>query len=292
VSWQTREAEERVGPLGLSVLDARRAGADGSGRTVLMLHGIGSHGASWRPVLDHLTGVDRVVCPDLRGHGRSDWSRDGYWLHDYATDARLLVDRLGIDQVCLVGHSLGAQVAMLLAPMLGGRLAGAVLMDTGPDPRGLRPGPDAGRPLHGRPGFTTEDELKESLRAKHPYFDDEQLAIRARSLYRMNWAGLLIPRTDPEVFWLLDAPGGREVDDVWSALRAVEAPVLVLRAAGRSQLDAETAGRMVRALPDGRLAEVELGHHLHYEDPVRTAAVLDAFHADLDAGRTRTGAPR
>ncbi|GAA1866891.1 alpha/beta fold hydrolase [Pseudonocardia ailaonensis] len=282
MSWALEERRVRVGRLGLNVLDARREGTDG-GRTLLMLHGMGAHGDAWRPVLRDLQGVDRVLCPDHRGHGRSDWSRDGYWLRDYAADARGLLDELGIGEVGVVGHSLGARVAMVLAPQLDGRLTSLALLDTGPEVSraAAQQALAQGTAKQTTPGYGSEEKLTAALRAEHPDFADEQIDIRARLLYRLNWADKLVLRGDPEVYWLLGRAGLAEVDDMWAGLRATKAPALVLRATKSFLLDAELGGRMVEALPQGRYTELELGHFMHYEDPALIARTLNAFRADL-----------
>jgi pimeloyl-ACP methyl ester carboxylesterase len=282
MTWSVQERDVRVGRLGLHLLDARRDGA-GDGRTALLLHGMGAHGNAWRPVLRDLEGFDRVLCPDHRGHGHSDWSRDGYWLHDYATDARELLDELGVDGVSVVGHSLGARVAMVLAPMLGDRLGSVALLDTGPEvSRSAALQAQAQGASKQQAGYGSEEKLMAALRAEHPDFADEQLEIRAKSLYRLNWANRLVPRGDPEVFWLLGRAGLAEVDDMWAGLRETKAPALVLRATKSFLLDEELGRRMVEALPDGRYQELELGHFMHYEDPALIARTLNAFHTGVD----------
>jgi pimeloyl-ACP methyl ester carboxylesterase len=281
VEWRLEERKPRVGPLGLHLIDAQRADAQGDGRTLLMLHGLGSHGDSWLPVIPELEGVDRVICPDHRGHGHSDWSRDGYWLHDYANDVRGLLDQLGVEEVGVVGHSLGARVAMLLAPMLGERLTSLALLDAAPNAVPTmddQAAVDVSAP-HRILALDSEEQLMTFLRAKHPDFADEQLEIRARSLYRLNWAGMLIPRTDPEVYWLLGREGLREVEEAWEGLRTTKSRTLVLRAAGSAYLDEELGRRMVDALTDGTYQEVPLTHFMHYQDPALVAAVLNDFHA-------------
>lgn len=285
MTWRLKGHEVRVGLLGLHVIDARRENAVGGGQTLLMLHGLGAHGHAWRPVIPALEGVDRVICPDQRGHGQSDWSRDGYWLHDYATDARFLLDQLGVDEVAVVGHSLGARVAMVLAPMLAERLSSLALLDTGPEvsPSAARQALGQGSLNRRRPGFDSDEKLMEFLRAEHPDFTEEQLRIRARSLYRLNWAGMLVPRTDPEVDWLLGEVGEREVQDAWAGLRATKAPTLVLRGTASQQLDEELSRRMVEALPNGRGQALALGHSMHYAAPTLVAETLNAFHARVDA---------
>ena len=86
---------------------------------VVLLHGLGVGGlvfqAFARRLLPHLA----AVAPDLRGHGQSDAPPTGYALADYAADLIELVPDDG--QGLVVGHSLGALVAVALAELLGWR---------------------------------------------------------------------------------------------------------------------------------------------------------------------------
>jgi pimeloyl-ACP methyl ester carboxylesterase len=91
--WAVSESAFAAGGVRLHYLDARRRDADQDGRLTLMLHGMTSHGDAWRPIVGRLSAPTRCVCPDLRGHGQSDWTSEGYWLADYAADLVALVGR-------------------------------------------------------------------------------------------------------------------------------------------------------------------------------------------------------
>jgi pimeloyl-ACP methyl ester carboxylesterase len=60
-----------------------------------------------------LKGV-RVVALDFRGHGLSEY-RDSYGYADYEDDLLWLLDRLGLDDVTVAGHSLGGYIGLLAA---------------------------------------------------------------------------------------------------------------------------------------------------------------------------------
>ncbi|MCC6792753.1 MAG: alpha/beta fold hydrolase, partial [Thermomicrobiales bacterium] len=63
----------RVGQIALAVAEY-----PGDGPPLLLLHGIGSSGASWWPVIDSLAERFRLFVPDWRGHGASDRPDAGY----------------------------------------------------------------------------------------------------------------------------------------------------------------------------------------------------------------------
>lgn len=90
--------------------------------TVLLLHGSGATGAVWAPVLDRVRGL-RWIVVDLPGHGRSEWL-PSYHHRDYAA---AVGSALGVSEIDLVvGHSLGALVALTLADGTHGVQVGAV----------------------------------------------------------------------------------------------------------------------------------------------------------------------
>jgi pimeloyl-ACP methyl ester carboxylesterase len=87
----------------------------GSGPALLLIHGIGDNSMAWQPVHSKLARRFTVIAPDLLGHGQSDKPRADYSVAAYANGMRDLLSVLGVDQVTVVGHSLGGGVAMQFA---------------------------------------------------------------------------------------------------------------------------------------------------------------------------------
>ncbi len=88
----------------------------GRGPNLLLLHGLGASGFSWRQNLGPLARHFRVLAPDLPPHGRSPAPVDG----DYTVAGQVraimeFLDRRGIEQAALAGNSLGGGLALLLA---------------------------------------------------------------------------------------------------------------------------------------------------------------------------------
>lgn len=100
------------------------AGSRGAGEPLVLLHGFPTSGHLWSSVIPHLPGGHRVVVVDLLGFGRSD--RPG--AHDVSLGAHAdrviaLLDALGIDVACVVGHELGAAIALAAALRHGPRVS-------------------------------------------------------------------------------------------------------------------------------------------------------------------------
>lgn len=86
----------------------------GTGQPVLLLHGWPEHWWAWRKVIALLAGDHRVICPDMRGFGRSEAPRRGYSTAQLATDVIALMDELGIERAVVVGHDVGGRIAFHL----------------------------------------------------------------------------------------------------------------------------------------------------------------------------------
>ncbi len=87
---------------------------DADAPPMVLLHGLGASGADWEVVAAAFARDYRLIAPDLRGHGASDWP--GVYSYELMRDdVSALLDALGLDDVVLVGHSMAAVVAWLLA---------------------------------------------------------------------------------------------------------------------------------------------------------------------------------
>ena len=83
---------------------------------MVLVHGIHDHCRTWDDLVAHFAQDYRVLAPDLRGHGDSEWLRgSGYTYLDYVYDLHQLIAHTEVAPVTLVGHSLGGAVAALFA---------------------------------------------------------------------------------------------------------------------------------------------------------------------------------
>lgn len=103
---------------------------DAPAGTVLAIHGITATHRSWAHLPPELPGV-RVVAPDLRGRGRSNGLGGPYGMARHADDVAALLAALDIGSAAVVGHSMGAFVAVVLAHRHPEMVAELVLVDGG-----------------------------------------------------------------------------------------------------------------------------------------------------------------
>lgn len=120
--------------------------------------------------------------PDLRGHGVSDWP-GSYTIEQLTSDLAAFLDALGLEQVTLGGHSIGAPPAYLYAARHPDRVTRLVLEDPAPPwPRALRAVARPAGPL----SFDWEPT------ALSNDFTDPQVSSWRNSLRRVQAPALLI----------------------------------------------------------------------------------------------------
>lgn len=104
--------------------------AAAAGPAVVLVHGLASNLTRWSEFVEHSVLPMRhdLIRVDLRGHGDSP-TRGAIGLECWADDLAALLDQEGHAQALVVGHSLGAQVALQFALRHPQRAAGLVLID-------------------------------------------------------------------------------------------------------------------------------------------------------------------
>ena len=97
----------------------------GRGPAVLFVHGLLGSNRTWAALIESIASENRVIAPDLFGHGASAKPTGDYSLSAHAATLRDLLDHLGIETVTLVGHSLGGGIAMQFSYLFPDRVAAA-----------------------------------------------------------------------------------------------------------------------------------------------------------------------
>ncbi len=254
----------------------------GDGPTLLLMHGLTRNSADFEPLVEHLAPRYRLVVPDQRGRGLSDYDSDpeNYRPDVYAADMFALLDGLGIARVGLVGTSMGGLIAMVMAVTQPDRVAGIVLNDVGPqiEAAGLAriqgyvgPMQDAASwkeaaarcaavNAEALPDFGPQDWLAFARRTCCPA-PEGHIRFAYDPAIAQSTQGAQ-PATLPPDLWPL-----------WDALAAV--PVLVLRGAHSDLLAAATVTRMAKQ-HSGPFTAVDVpgrGHAPILDEPAALSAI-------------------
>ena len=130
---KVRNFEAQGQPLVQAYMDVQpeTVGAGGQRPTLLLLHGKNFSGAYWADTIAALTAEGyRVVVPDQVGFGKSSKPRRFQWsFQELATHTAGLLDALGIENVVVVGHSMGGMLATRFALMYAERVERLVLVN-------------------------------------------------------------------------------------------------------------------------------------------------------------------
>ncbi|MFN3892541.1 MAG: alpha/beta fold hydrolase [Beijerinckiaceae bacterium] len=257
---------------------------------LIFLHGHRDGSATFQFVIDALTKDWRIVAPDWRGHGGTDWCPHGYSFQDYLADLDAIVDHVSPDSpVCIVGHSLGGNVANVYAGVRPHRVRRIASIDGfGLRPRDVRPTPDL------------LDEWLKSWRSEplaRVYPDHAAMAQRLiasnrrlsgdKALFLAEHTSRLV---DGGYAWSFD-PGHQRsfamsyrVED-WAACWArIEAPTLWVAAGDRfERMDREGEGGFEWRFAHLRCGEwlqvAGTGHNIHHDKPSGVARIVEDFFA-------------
>jgi len=169
-------------------IDLRCAGGEtvtvevaGNGQPMLLLHGLGGSRHDWDAALASLSREYRACTMDLSGHGSRVGSHARATLAGMARDVAQVLQQLSLSRVLLVGHSMGALVAMQYLQLYGAhRLAGLCIIDQSP-----RVASDEQWQL-GVFGSLTRDQIGGALTRMHGDFPGTVLAEGARLLDRVG----------------------------------------------------------------------------------------------------------
>lgn len=224
------------------------------------------------------TGDERVVVPDLRGHGRSPHAEGGHTVEQYADDLAALLDALDVGRCVVVGWSMGSLVAWEMMHRHGReRVAGHVVLSQGPTDLQSEDFPDA--PL--------------SVAAIHGFVAGVQ-ADFAGAIAGFAPAMFKQPLAEEDVAWcvaestLLGANAASSIllhqtlYDARTAIAAGTVPTLLVWGADEKLIPLSMGHWCAANIPGAELHVFEdSGHCPQLEEPGRTAAAI----ADWAAAR-------
>lgn len=244
---------------------------------MLLLHGGGQTRHAWDETAHALARDHYVASFDLRGHGDSEWSRDGdYTLSAFADDVRAIA-RSFASKPAIVGASLGGISAMIAEGEGAGSVARAlVLVDIA-----VRVEPEGVAKIVGfmsaRPnGFASLEEAAETIAAYIPHRprpnDLRGLAKNLRKgddgRYRWHW--------DPAFLGGKKPNASQQVERLSSAARALRIPTRLVRGKRSDLLSERGVEEFLDLVPGAEFVDVaEAGHMVAGDrNDAFTAAIL------------------
>ncbi|MGI8665416.1 MAG: alpha/beta fold hydrolase [Jatrophihabitans sp.] len=256
----------------------------GSGPAVLFVHGLLGSNQNWSHLMGELAADRRLIAPDLFGHGASAKPMGDYSLGAHAATLRDLLDRLGIDTVTLVGHSLGGGVAMQFGYLFPERVERLVLVSSGGLGREVSlllrsatlPGAELVLPV------IASRWVRARAATLAGYLG--RIGLRPSSDLAEAWRGFVsLGEADSRRAFLATTravidPGGQTVTARDHLPPAVPVPVLLVWGARDRIIPSWHAAAAQQGFPGSRIEIFEgAGHFPHLEQPERFSQLLREF---------------
>lgn len=248
---------------------------------VLCLHGLTRNARDFDVLAPRLASQGwRVLCPDLRGRGDSEYAKDSasYVPAQYVEDTLALLEAEGIERFVAIGTSLGGLMTMGLALTIPDRIAAAVINDVGPalDPAGLERIRDYVGQGRSYPTWVHAARgLEKALGEAHPGQPLDFWIGKAKRLMTLSSNGRIVFDYDMKIaepFLAMDLDAQPDLWPAWEALAG--RPVLVLRGALSDLLSAQTLSAMLTRLPGARGVTLDnIGHAPTLDEPEAVMAI-------------------
>jgi non-heme chloroperoxidase len=239
---------------------------------LLLLHGFAGSWRSFQQILAHLPRSIAACAVTLRGHGEASKPADGYHISNLAEDVALFMEAMALDGAVLVGHSMGATVALQFALRHPRRTRGLVLAAACLD--------EPGDPRLQAYWETTVSKLQDPL---DPAFVADFLQstfaepIPADELETLVQESMKVPAHVWQAAW----KGRLQAPDFRSELESVAAPTLLIWGEKDARCGRRDQEKLLARIEDAHLlVYAGAGHSVEYERAPRFAADLVAFMID------------
>lgn len=243
----------------------------------VFLHGLGGMADVWGWTVGSLRDPHGpVIALDQRGHGQSPapMGRGAYTAARMVKDVLELFDVEALGRPQLVGHSMGARIAMVLASRFPEAVRSVAIVDIGPEAWKANYEESAGA-IRGRPGsFANRTEaisFAASRRALSPA-DEELFLKRLRRLPdgSFEWAG--------SAEAMIRTVRTQRLRNYWREWQALRPPVLMVRGGRTREVRERVAERMRQLNPAVEFVEIsESSHNIPLIAPERLAEELERF---------------
>lgn len=274
---------------GLSLHYRDYAAPEGSARLpVLCLHGLTRNARDFGPLADHISATRRVIVPEMRGRGQSDYSpnSDTYNPVTYVADVEKLLAEQGITRFVVIGTSMGGLMAMLMAQAAPGRMAAVVMNDIGPEVDAAGLSRISGYVGQGR-SFPTWLHAARSIAEVHgtafPDYDLDQWLEMAKRTMVVTQNGRISFDYDMAIAEPFAKPGNAAPPNLWLAFEALRnVPMLLVRGELSDLLSPDTIRQMHARNPAmNSIVVPRVGHAPTLDEP-EVRAAIDALLAEVE----------
>jgi len=254
--------------LNLHYLDWGSPGAT----PMVLLHGLCSNAHYWDFFAQSMKQDYHILAPDQRGHGNSDRA-ESYGPKDYVLDLEAFITELGLNEIVLIGHSLGGINSIIYAARHPDLVSRLVIIDIGPEiaTTGIeRMQHDSTREPE---VFSSEAEVIQYMREIQPRYSDAFIQHQVKYALRHDKDGRLRFKYDRALL----TTDLRSPEWLWEYLGQIICPTLIMHGIESDILLGEVAQRMVKTLAFGRVFDINAGHTIPGDNPEAFEAAVRNF---------------
>lgn len=243
---------------------------------LLLLHGYTGHARSWDAFAAAWQERFRVLALDQRGHGGTEYA-DDYAPERMVEDVAGFVEALQLGPATIVGASMGGRNSFIYAGKHPDAVAKLVIIDIGPEVPASASDRIRSNVLQ-RDVFDSPEQAFAQARAANPRPADDVLRKRTNEGLKQLPDGRWTFKYDAKLRSPNRPLQRPNPEEAWRRLRAITAPVLLLRGSASDLLSPELAQRMVHEMRDCRVVEIaDSGHPITMDQPAAFKAAVDAF---------------
>ena len=247
---------------------------------VLCLHGLTRNARDFADLADRIAGEWRVIVPEMRGRGDSEYAKDAesYNPIQYIADVNVLLEKLEISRFVSIGTSMGGLMTLLIAMKTPERLAGVVLNDIGTALE--REGLDrilnyAGQGRTFPTWVHAARALEETQKVAHPQFELADWIAMAKRTMALTSNGRIVFDYDMKIAETFAKVDFDNQPDLTPALdRLARTPVLILRGELSDLFSEATCKAMMTKLDNAEAVTVpDVGHAPLLTEPAAETAI-------------------
>ena len=245
---------------------------------MVLLHGFMAHAHVWDNFALDFRSHYHVIALDQRGHGESQCSKGiAYTLDDHFSDIASFVEKLGLNNLILVGHSMGGRNALFYAACVSRGPERLILVDSRPDDT-LQASKALRQLLVTFPlQASSLDGVVRAIQSLYPYLSREFCHHIVRYGYKQIDNVMFVPRFDTRMS-LQSEREGYATEDLWPYMKNITCPTLIVRGKESSFLSRKVAQKMCNQIPKAELREIPKSTHMPVqENPAAFNKVITDF---------------
>ena len=243
------------------------------GQPMLLLHGFTGHAHVWDDFAAVFKGHYHVIALDQRGHGESQWSQEcDYTLDAHFSDIAGFVDALDLNDIVLIGHSMGGRNALYYAACAPERVQKLIVVDSR-----LETKIESNKALMNLlTSFPTKadslDQVVKALQRLYTYVPIRSAYHISKYGYKQTKPGAYTPKYDTRM-GLKSEKADYSVENIGLFLKNISCPTLIVRGEKSPFLSREDARKIGKRIPDAVFSEISKATHMPVQEN------LEAFKA-------------